>query len=91
MSRSSGCLDFRHFLSDARIVALSARTESDNHGAGEDLQTCRDVRGQRESREEDRVERRMAVAELECMSEKESLEGRDDKRRPERRKRYRVC
>ena len=38
--------DFLHSLSDAHIVALSARTESDNHGAGEDLRTCRDVRGQ---------------------------------------------
>ena len=73
------CFDFRHFLSDARIVALSARTESDSHGAGEDLRTCRDVRGQRESREEDKVERRMSVAESGCMSEKESVEGRADK------------
>ena len=79
MSRSSWCLDFPHFLSDACIVALSARTESDNHGAGEDLLTCRDVRGRRESREEDKVERRMSVAELGCMSEKESVEGRADK------------
>ena len=79
MSRSSGCLDFRHSLSDSRIVALSACTESDDHGDGEDLRSCRDVRGQRESREEDRVERRGSVAELGSMSEKESVEGRADK------------
>jgi len=59
-------------------VALSARTESDNHGAGEDLQTGRVSKGQRESRDEDRVERRASVAELGCMSEKESVERRAD-------------
>ena len=60
-------------------MALSARTESDKHGAGDDLRTCRDVKGQRESREEDKVERRMSVTELGCMSEKESVEGRADR------------
>jgi hypothetical protein len=43
------------------------------------LRTLRVVRGQRESREEDRVERRVSVAELGCMSEKESVEGRADR------------
>ena len=37
-----------------------------------------DIRGQRESRE-DRVERGVSVAELGCMSGKESVEGRADK------------
>ena len=61
------------------MVDLSARTESDNHGAGEDLRACREVRGQRESREEDRVESRVSVAALGGMSKKESDGGRVDR------------
>ena len=61
------------------MVDLSARTESDNHGAGEDLRACREVRGQRESREEDRVKSRVSVAALGGMSKKESDGGRVDR------------
>lgn len=37
------------------------------------------VRGQRESREEERVERRVSAAAFGCKSEKESVEGRADR------------
>jgi len=43
---------------------------------GEDWSTGRVLKGQRESRDE---ERRASVAELGCMSEKESVEGRADR------------
>jgi len=58
---------------------LAWRTESDKHGAGEDLRTGRVLKGRRESRDEDRVESRASVAELGCMSENESVEGRADR------------
>ncbi|CAB1430487.1 unnamed protein product [Pleuronectes platessa] len=50
-----------------------------NHRAWEDLRTCRDVGGQRASREEDIGERRVSVAQLGSMSEKESVNERAGK------------
>ncbi len=68
-----------HFLSAARRVILSACSESDNHGAGGIGQACQEVREQRVSREKDKVERRVSVAESGNMSEKESGEGRAER------------
>ncbi len=42
---------------------LSGHTESDNHGAGGVGQACQEMRGQRDSREEDKVKRRVSVRE----------------------------
>lgn len=57
-------------------MILSARTELDNHGAGGVGRACRAVRGQRESRVEDKVV--FAV---------ESDEGRADRASEAKRKR----
>lgn len=60
-------------------MVLSARSESDNHGAGGVGRACREVRGHREAREEDKEERRVSVAESGGMSERESEEEEVDK------------
>ncbi len=57
-------------------MVLSARTKSDNHRPGGVRER---ERGQRESREEDKVARRVSMAELGGMSEGKSGEGRADR------------
>ena len=74
--RSSGSLPFLHLRSAALKLRLSVRTESDNQGAGGVGRAGLEVRGQRLSKEEERVERRRSAAESGGRREKESGVGR---------------
>ena len=78
--RSSGRLPFLHLRSAALRLRLSVRTESDNQGADGVRRAGLEVRGQRWSREEDRVERRRSVAVSGDRREKDSGESRENRR-----------
>ena len=84
LRRSSGSLPFLHLRSAALRLRLSVRTESDSHGAGGVGRAGLEVRGQRLSREEERVERRSSVAESEGRREKDSGVGRAEETAEER-------
>lgn len=75
---------FLHLRSAALRVRLSVRTESDNQGAGVVWRAGLEVRGQRWSREEDKVERRRLVAVSGDRREKDSGRGRAERTEEER-------
>ena len=71
-------------LKAKKVLRLSVRTESDNQGAGVLWRAGLEVRGQRWSREEDRVERRRLVAVSGDRREKDSGAGRTERTEQER-------
>ena len=78
MRRSAGSWLFFHFRSAALRLRLSARTESDSHGAGGVNRAGLEVSGQRLSRESERAESRVLVAVSGGRRENESMEGREE-------------
>ena len=75
--RSDGSLDFPHFLSAARRLALEVRRASEIHGLGGEAQAGLETRGQRELSAEEREESRIEEAESVGRLEKDSRGGRE--------------
>ena len=75
--RSDGSLDFPHFLSATRRLALEVRRVSEIHGLGVEARASLETGGQRELSAEDREESRIEEAESVGRLEKDSRGGRD--------------
>ena len=75
--RSDGFLDFPHFLSAARRLALEVRRVSETHGLGGEAQAGLETRGLKElgaeEREESRIEEAESVGRLQSLTKVLSL------------------
>ena len=74
---SDGSLDFPHFLSAARRLALEVRRVSEIHGLGGEARAGLETGGQRELNAEEREESRIEEAESVGRLEKDSRGGRE--------------